>query len=96
MLLEEIFELTENAKLAFARRGTRIVRRYRCTTGKKAGRIVKDPSDCGKAINPKRRIIAKKTAAQKGRRMARKRRRTMKRNPLSQRLQRMNKSLRKR
>lgn len=108
MLLSEIFAdfdpdeypndpmmVTEGAVVAYARQGKKIVRKYRCTSGKKQGRIVSSPGDCNKAIDPKRRFIARKTHATKGKRMARKRKRTMRANPSSKRLQVLNKSLSK-
>jgi hypothetical protein len=102
MLLTELFDiqeddekenLQEHAKIAWARVGNKIVKKYRCTQGKRQGRIVSSPAQCGKPVDLKKRIKFKQTKLAKGTRMARKSNRTKSRNPASKRLQRMNKSL---
>lgn len=100
MLLSELFEnqnekqeLMEHAKIAWARVGDKIVKKYRCTQGKRQGRIVSSPAQCGKPVDLKKRLKFKQTKLAKGSRMSRKAKRTKTRNPTSQRLQRMNKSL---
>lgn len=100
MLLSELFEkeddkslIVEHAKIAWARVGDKIVKKYRCTQGKRQGRIVSNPAQCGKPLDLKKRLKFKQTKLAKGNRMSRKAKRTKARNPASQRLQRMNKSL---
>lgn len=89
-------DLQESVKIAYARQGDKIIRKYRCTgPGPKQGRIVSNPANCGRALNPKRRIIARKTYAAQGSKISRKRKKTMKRNPVSLRVQKLNKALRK-
>jgi hypothetical protein len=92
MLLTELFidELDESAKMAWARRGKSIVRKYRCTSGRRKGRIVSKPAQCNASIDLKKRMTLRKTKAAKGGRMIRKARRTKKVNPVSKRLKRMN------
>jgi len=99
MLLTELFdikddkeELIEGAKIAWARVGNKVVRKYRCTSGKRQGRIVSNPADCNKPFDIKKRIKFRQTKLAKGERIKRKRARTLRRNPASLRIQRMNKA----
>ena len=55
-----IREITEGATPIFGKTGGKVVRKYRCTSGTRKGRIVAQPSTCnaqkkvGSAINLKR------------------------------------------
>lgn len=80
--------------MAWARRGNKVVRKYRCTTGKRKSRIVSKPSQCFAAPDIKKRIKLKMTKARLGSRMARKRKRTMRVNPASKRIQALNRKSR--
>lgn len=96
MLLIELFEkqedvLVEGAKIAWARVGNKVVKKYRCTDGKRQGRIVSSPTHCAKPIDIKKRLKIRQTKLAKGKRMSRKAQRTKRRNPASLRIQRMNK-----
>ncbi len=100
MLLSELFEqddekerLTEGTKIAWARVGNKVVKKYRCTSGPRHGRIVANPTQCNKPIDLKKRMKFKQTKLAKGARMARKSGRTKRRNPASMRIQRMNKGM---
>jgi len=99
MLLSEIFNresddvLTEGAKIAWSRVGNKVVKKYRCGSGVRQGRIVSNPSQCNKPIDLKKRMKFKQTKLAKGSRMARKSSRTKRRNPASLRIQRMNKGM---
>ena len=88
-------ELIEGAKMVWRRKGNKVVKGYRCTTGRKKGRLVDTPADCSKTIDLKKRFKMKKMLQQKGTRIRRKAIRTKKRNPVSMRLQRMNKANRR-
>ena len=98
MLLSELFErndeetLIEGAKIAWARVGNKVVKKYRCTDGPRQGRIVSHPAQCHKPMDIKKRVKFRQTKLAKGLRMQRKRAKTMKRNPASLRVQRMNKA----
>jgi len=101
MLLSELFissdrdeEIYEGAKIAWAKVGNKVVRKYRCTDGIRQGRIVSHPSQCTKPINLKKRLKFRQTKLAKGKRMVRKAKRTKSRNPVSQRVRRMNRALR--
>jgi hypothetical protein len=93
MLIEEIVTssvLIAEAKIAWARRGGKAVRKYRCTSGKRKGRVVSSPSQCFAAPDIKKRLKLKLTKARLGKRMARKAKRTKRVNPASRRVQSLN------
>ena len=87
-LLEDI-ELDE--KQVWARSGKQVVRKYRCSGGKRNGRVVSSMSQCYAPIDIKKRMTLRKTKAKQGARMVRKTRRTKRVNPASKRVQRLNK-----
>ena len=78
------------AKMVWAKRGSKIVRKVRCTSGPRKGRMVSNAGQCSKPINLKKRMTLKKTRAKMGKRMARKAARTKRRNPVSKRVARLN------
>jgi hypothetical protein len=71
------------AKLVWARKGKKITRKFRCTFGKRAGRVVSNPNQCNAAIDLQKRFVLNRTKAQKGSRMMRKSKNTKKMNPAS-------------
>jgi len=77
-------------KQVWAKSGQKVVRKYRCTAGSRKGRVVKEPAQCFRAPDVKRRIQLKKTKARLGTRMARKARRTKRVNPTSRRVAALN------
>lgn len=90
MLLNEIFKSLDE-KQVWARKGNKVVRKYRCMGGQRQGRIVADPTQCFKAIDVKKRASMKKTRARLGAKMARKAKKTKRINPASKLLKRLNK-----
>lgn len=88
MLIEEVI----NEKQVWARSGQQVVRKYRCMSGFRKGRIVKEPGQCFAAPDVKKRMTLKKTKARLGARMARKSKRTKRINPASRRVQALNKA----
>jgi hypothetical protein len=84
------------AQLVWARKGNKVARKYRCTLGNRAGRLVSNPSQCSKPVDIKKRMTLKRTKAKMGARMAKKAQRTKKFNPASKAIQRMNKSTKRR
>lgn len=90
MLLREMFEETLSEKQVWARSGQKVVRKYRCSSGARKGRIVSTPGQCFAAKNVKASLRLKRTKARLGSRMARKARRTKRINPASRRVQAMN------
>jgi|TARA_X000001036_G_C20260690_1_gene636085 hypothetical protein len=89
MRVVEVEEVME-AKMVWAKRGSKIVRKVRCTSGPRKGRMVSSASQCSKPINLKKRMTLKKTRARMGKRMARRAARTKRRNPVSKRVARLN------
>jgi len=90
MLITEILKNIDETKIAWARRGNKVVRKYRCASGKRKGRVVATPSQCFAAPDIKKRIKLKMTKARLGSRMARKAKRTKRINPASRRVAALN------
>jgi hypothetical protein len=85
MLLRELTEPLEE-KQVWARKGKSLVRKYRCTGGMRAGRVVAEPTQCFAPIDIKQRALMKRTRARLGKKMARKAKKTKRTNPASIRL----------
>jgi hypothetical protein len=90
-------ELTETppvleAQMVWARKGNKLVRKYRCTVGARQGRVVADPAQCHKSFDLKKRFNLKKTKAKLGSKMAKKASKTKKFNPASKALKRLNRT----
>lgn len=86
MRIDEI--VTE--KVAWKRRGNKLKRQFRCSSGPRKGRVVANPGQCFKPIDIKKRLTLRKTKARMGSRLQRKAGRTKKFNPISRRLKTMN------
>jgi hypothetical protein len=86
MLIQDITE-----KQVWGRKGTKLVRKYRCTSGTRKGRTVSSMSQCFAAPDPKKRAIFKRTKARLGAKMIRKAKKTKRVNPASRTLKRLNK-----
>lgn len=84
------------AKIVWARRGKKISRKVRCTTGRRKGRVVSSASSCSKKVDIKKRIVLRRTKARMRGRIRIKTQRTKKYNPLSRRVARLNKLRRRR
>jgi len=94
MLLRELTsELVLTEAVAWGRTGKKVVRKYRCTSGSRKGRVVSKIAQCYAAPNPKKRAQLKRTKARLGKRQARKAKRTKRINPASRRVQTLNKSI---
>lgn len=91
MLLREL-TLSLDEKRVWAKSGKKVVRKYRCTGGRRHGRVVAKIQQCFAAPNMKKRFALKKTKARLGSRMIRKAKRTKRINPASRRVQSLNKS----
>ena len=58
MIIEEIVTPKEEfyeAKLVYARSGKKVVRKYRCSSGRLKGKTVKNPSACFKPVDVKKK-----------------------------------------
>lgn len=88
-------EVVTEAKRVWAKRGKKLKRMIRCTSGRKKGRTVASMGACSKAINVKKRFMMKRIRKRFNAKIVRKSKRTKKFNPLSKRLKSLNKSVNK-
>ena len=97
MLIEEITDIDTDEyidldeKRVWAKSGNKIVRKFRCMSGARKGRMVSCASQCSAPKNMKKSRTMKKTKAKHGFRMAKKANKTKRLNPVSKRIKRMNK-----
>ena len=93
MLLREFYtQPTQiDEKQVWARSGKNGVRKYRCTSGRRKGRVVAKMSQCFAAPNMKQSKVLKVMKARLGPRLAKKIKRTKRINPASKRVQALNK-----
>lgn len=98
MLLRNLFENTEGIteRQVWAKSGQKIVRKYKCSAGKRKGRVVKNISQCFAVPDIKKRAKLKMTRARLGKIMTRRANITKKKNPISKRVRMMNRSYNKR
>lgn len=89
MLLRELIQLDE--KQVWAKRGQKIVRKFRCTNGPRAGRVVSDVGQCYAAPDIEKRLRLRMTKARLGGKMARKAKRTKRTNKASIAVRKLNK-----
>lgn len=87
MLIEEIISET---RTVWAKRGGKLKRVYRCTSGARKGRTVSTPAQCYAPIDMKRRQTLKRTKSRLGQRLQRKAQRTKRYHPVSRRLRTLN------
>ncbi len=90
MFVRDLYEEPVIEKQVWARSGKKVVRKYRCTTGRRKGRVVATASQCSAPINMKKRLTLKRNKAKFGGRMARKSQRTKKFSSASRRLRMLN------
>lgn len=91
MNINEVTQPQVDEKMAWAKRGNKVVRKFRCSAGPRKGRIVKDIGQCFAAPDIKKRIRLKLTKARVGAKMTRKAKRTKRINPSSKRVKALNK-----
>ena len=96
MLLRELCKQPLDEKQVWARSGKKVVRKYRCTSGSRKGRVVSTATQCFAAPDMKKRVAFKKLKARLGPKMARKAKKTKRINPASKRVQALNKATKKR
>lgn len=90
MLLRELFSNQIDEKQVWARKGKSVVRKYRCSSGRRKGRVVSKISQCFAPLDIKQSVRFKQTKKKVGSRMARKAKRTKRVNPASRRLKQLN------
>ena len=89
MLLRELYDITE--KMAWAKRGNKVVRKFRCSSGPRAGRVVADIGQCFAPVDIKKRARLKLTKARLGSKMVRKSKKTKRVSGASKRVKALNK-----
>ena len=87
MLLRDIFE---GVTLIYGKSGNKTVRKYRCTSGSRKGRIVAKPGTCTAPKNVKASNTLKKTRRTKGSALTTKASRIKRTNSASRKLGRLN------
>lgn len=90
MKVEELEILDEGAVSIFGRKGGKNVRKYRCNSGPRKGRIVAKASTCTAPTNVAKRKKFAQTKARKGSTIKIKTKRTKSNNPASRRLGKLN------
>lgn len=93
LVLEDTEEELLEAKRVWAKRGNKVKRMIRCTSGKRKGRIVAQAAGCTTAINIKKRFLMKKIRRLYKQKMARKAKKTKRFNPASRRLKTLNRAM---
>lgn len=88
MLIIEIVE--GKASMAWTRKGSKNVRKYRCTSGPRKGRVMASPASCNKPINIHKSLALKTTKKKKGQSIKFKSKITQRTNPASRRLKTLN------
>jgi hypothetical protein len=81
MLVNEITEATQ----VWSKKGTRSVRKYRCTAGIRKGRVMSSPAACNKPLDAHKSASFKQTKAKKLPAIKFKSRMTKRSNPASKR-----------
>jgi hypothetical protein len=87
--------LEEGVTQIQGKRGNKVVKKYRCTTGSRKGRIVAKASTCTAPLNVKASQKLKATRRKKGKTTSIKINRTKRTNPASLKLKRLNTGRRK-
>jgi hypothetical protein len=87
MRKEEFIEAVSNA---YKRVGSKNVRKFRCKSGPRKGRVMASPASCNAPINSKKRASLTKTKSRLGKQRSFTSKLTTKRNPSSRRLKTLN------
>jgi len=88
----QLRELTEAVNAIWSRSGGKQVRKYRCTSGQRKGRVVAKAATCNAPINQKSKLTLTKNKRKKGSSIAINTAKTKRSNPASKRLKRINKA----
>lgn len=81
------------AKLVYAKQNGKLVKKWRCTSGKRKGRLVAEPGTCFKPIDIKKKVQMKRLRRQKNVTMTKRAQITKRIDPLSKQVRRLNKAL---
>jgi hypothetical protein len=91
MFLRDLFESPLEEKQVWGRTGNKVVRKYRCSGGRRHGRVVSNMQQCFAPLDIKKSARFKRTKLRVGGRMSRKSKKTKRTNNASRRIQAMNK-----
>lgn len=83
-------EITESVTQIWGKKGGKAVRKYRCTSGTRKGRIVAKPSTCTAPKRVSSQVTMKKTRRRKGHSLNVSAQRVKRTNPISRRLKSIN------
>ena len=92
MLVREFFEASQ----VWSKSGGKSVRKYRCTSGARKGRVMSSPAACNKPLNVHKSMSLKKTKASKPASIKWRASRTKVNNPASRRNVKLNKAVKPR
>jgi len=81
------------AKLVYAKQNGKLVKKWRCTSGKRKGRLVAEPGSCFKPIDIKKRAVMRRTRRKKDVSMTKRAQITKRVDPLSKQVRRLNQAL---
>lgn len=81
------------AKLVYAKQNGKLVKKWRCTSGKRKGRLVAEPGNCFKPIDIKKRAMMKRIRRKKNASMTKRAQITKRIDPVSKQVRRLNKAL---
>ena len=76
MFLRDLFEAPIEEKQVWGRTGNKVVRKYRCSGGRRHGRVVSNMQQCYAPLDIKASVRFKKTKLRVGGRMSRKSKKT--------------------
>lgn len=89
----QVSEILEG--VAWKKQGSKVTRKYRCTSGPRKGQVRASPASCNAPINVKQRYSLKQTKAKLGSHRKVMSKRTKTYNPASQKLKNLNKPRRR-
>lgn len=81
------------AKLVYAKQNGKLVKKWRCTSGKRKGRLVAEPGNCFKPIDIKKRAVMRRTRRKKDATMTKRAQISKRVDPLSKQVRRLNQAL---
>lgn len=82
--------ILEGVELVWARKGNQLVRKFRCKSGPRAGRIVNSVVDCNKPLDVIKKETLKITKAKKGKLMQKRSKKTKAKNQISKKMTKLN------
>jgi hypothetical protein len=88
----KVLEITEGVALVYGKKGNKVTKKYRCTSGSRKGRIVAKPSTCTAPKKIGAAQTLKKTRRSKGKTLDIKRSRTKRATSSSRRVATINKA----